>query len=290
MAIDTEDAPCSPTCLFCGKTDGPFDVEDVFPKWTRRVLPVPMQTTQVRTTPDGVPVPSSAPTSTYLNAKLKDSVCRDCNNKWMSVLEGDAKPILGDMMNPTPATVPVVLDSQAQRTAAFWATEKAACVELSIRQSEASYSGNPLFPGELEWLYDHRDTRELPPYAQVWLFAFRAQAAGTDAALSGTHQSLALADSGSESQGAAGVLSTFTIGCLGFQVFRSAHLTAVPGADDGSGPKAPAPLLPPAWLGPVLVPISPAVSASATWLATGPQGVVEPSDLKRLITRLRSTT
>src|ERR1019366_6425199 len=79
MAIDTEDAPCSPTCLFCGKTDGPFDVEDVFPKWTRRVLPVPMQTTQVRTTPDGVPVPSSAPTSTYLNAKLKDSVCRDCN-------------------------------------------------------------------------------------------------------------------------------------------------------------------------------------------------------------------
>ena len=40
-----------PSCMFCGTSQGPFDVEDVYPVWTRKVLPVPIQVT--RTTTEG---------------------------------------------------------------------------------------------------------------------------------------------------------------------------------------------------------------------------------------------
>ncbi len=256
-----------PTCTFCGTTQGPFDVEDVYPLWTREVLPVPTEV--IRTTTEG----AQPWHRNVLAATLKRAVCKKCNGGWMSQLEHTCKPLLRYMMNPEAGHVPVQLDETQQKLVAFWANLKAVCLELSLRQSVRGYTGGFVAPGQFKWLYDRRHPKDRTPPAstQVWLFGFQAQAPGSGHAVIASHRSVMM---GGEANELEACLSTFTIGCLGLQVFTR----------DLSIQGQPERLVIPGWLAPVLVPISPIVVPVAAWLGNGPNGVLTPDALGTLVT------
>lgn len=256
-----------PTCVFCGTHKGPFHVEDVFPEWVRDVLPVPLEVSRSMTGSD------YQWRRNVLHAKLKHAVCRSCNNGWMSDLETAVIPYLRDMM--APKAVPVNLNAHKQTIIAFWANLKAICLELSLRQSIWGYTGGFVVPGQFKYLYEHGDAKDYtpPPSTQVWLFAFQAQAAGSNVQRIATHHSVSyihrLAGESEDGAGPEGLLSTFTLGCLGFQISTS-DLTFQGDADS---------LTVPLWLRLVLLPVWPVVDSVATWLGSGPAGVVTSQTL-----------
>lgn len=263
------------TCIFCGTTVGPFDIEDVFAVWTRKILPKP--TKVVRSHPD----PSKRPQeSNVLRATIRGGVNKKCNGGWMGVLEKSAKLVLRDMMNPRAGRVPVRLDERAQRIAAFWTIQKALCLELSLRQDMPTRDRGHISSDHFRWMYDHRTTREPPPNTQVWLFAFLAQERGATTARQASHSSVTASDKPEAPQTPVAGLSTITIGCLGFQVFiRDIKTSGI----DGQPKAFPAPI-PPSWLDPFLIPIWPTLNPVATWLGNGPRAVVAPADLGLLTT------
>lgn len=264
-----------PTCIFCGTAVGPFDVEDVFSKWTRKVLPKPLKV--MRNHPD----PSKRPYETnVLRATIDKAVNKKCNGGWMSVLEESAKPVLRDMMNPRPGRVPVRLDARAQRLAAFWTVHKALCLELSLRQDMPTREPGHISADHFRWLYERRTQREPPPNTQVWLFAYQAQEPGTQIARQASHGSVIVSDRTRDPRAPVGGMSTITVGCLGFQVF----LRDIEASNADGQPEAFSPLTPPGWLQPFLIPIWPILDPSAAWLGNGPKGVVARPDRDTLIT------
>lgn len=259
-----------PTCLFCGSQKGPFDVEDVFAIWIRKVLPRPAIV--IRNSDNSNRKPK---VSTVLEAKLRKAVCKSCNGGWMSRLENAAKRVLSPMLNPKPNTVPVRLDLPAQQLVAYWAVHKSLCLELSLRQAMADYPWGRITRDEFTWMYDHRESREPPPGAEVFLFAFQAQASGSNQARVSSHRSVGLSHIENPER-PVGCLSTTTIGTLGFQVFR--HDIVL---EEGV-PRRPEPLMVPSNLRQVLIPIWPTVQPIAGWLVSGPAGVVSDSRLDNL--------
>ena len=96
------------TCVFCGRSDGPFHKEDVLPKWIVKSLDV----ARVRihnTTPEPFIVSKSMGVVTR-------APCQRCNNGWMSDLEQAVRPFLEPMIHGQP----VDLDSDAQTAVAQW--------------------------------------------------------------------------------------------------------------------------------------------------------------------------
>ena len=88
-------------------------------------------------------------------------VCRDCNNGWMSELEGCAKPILTPLIFGAAS----VLDGQDQITVACWAFKTAVVFE-------ATRIGRPKF----YTLEERRHLREdaVPPRrTSVWLGQYK---------------------------------------------------------------------------------------------------------------------
>jgi hypothetical protein len=265
-----------PTCIFCGTDVGPFDREDVLPKWLRKVLPSEFKV--FLTSMEGGVRPAR---SNVLRAIIRrGGICKGCNGGWMSGLEKALIPTLRPMVNARRAR-PVPLSMTQQRTVAFWALEKALCLELAARQHDRNYLHGYIPPGQLAWLYDHREGRRPSPGTQVWLFAFQAQEPGEPGvAMMASHGSVTIADDFAEEpdapESAIATLATLTVGTLGFQVF----------ARDLSRPGevAKPPLEPPGWLRPILVPIWPPLYPAAHWLATGPRGVVGRSAVPTLLT------
>jgi hypothetical protein len=180
----------------------------------------------------------------------------------MSVLENASKPILADMIYPDATNLPIPLDGDAQRTATFWAIEKALCLELSMRQSLRDYPGGHLSLGLFRWLYEHREQREPPPDTQVWLFLYHAQETPKEAVVA-TLSEVVLSSKEEHPQRAVASLSTFTLGCLGFQVFAHDLI------ESGTGPLNPDPLLPPDSILPWLLQIWPTVDRIANWAPNG---------------------
>jgi hypothetical protein len=244
-----------PTCIFCGTSQGPFHVEDVLPKWLRKVLP---RGDRVEYRRPGRKTRNNA----VLQAKLKKAVCRRCNGGWMSVLENATKPIIADMIYPDAAKLPIHLDGPAQRMIAFWAVEKALCLELSMRQSLSDFPGGHLSLGLFRWLYEHREQREPPPGTQVWLFVYHAQETRKEAIVA-TLSQVPLSGKEEHPQRAEASLSTFTVGCLGFQVFVRDLV------ESGSGPLDRDPLVPPESFRPWMLQIWPIVEPTANWAPNG---------------------
>ena len=107
------------------------------------------------------------------------------------------------------------------------------------------------------------------------MFAFQAKSPGSNQTIMASHRSVFMGRRLiAEPNGLEACLSTFTIGCLGFQVFTS----------DLSGPREPESLVLPSWLQPILIPIWPVVSPRAVWPGNGPLGVVVPGVLDTLVT------
>jgi hypothetical protein len=273
-----------PHCLFCETTVGPFDIEDVLPKWLRKVLPPGFSTVLIEHQGTGKPKRWGS-----VRAVIKNGICKPCNGGWMRRLEDASRPILRDMINPRVAR-PVRLDVLKQTLVAFWCLEKALCLEIAARQASPRHTWGYLPSGQFPWIYDHREREQrIPsPGTQVWLFAFMPQEQGEPLARMASQQSVSLGPpdgiygdngdidgvEGTQADDSVATLATFTIGALGFQVF----------AHDVGERKPAVPLVPPEWLKPVLVPVWPPTYPEARWLATGPSGVVRRGNLLDVVT------
>ncbi len=116
-------------CVFCG--GGPVSVEDVWPKWIKRLLKDRLTDTSFvveqgdgkkRETPE-------------LDATVK-RVCERCNNEWMSLLEEQAKPILTPMIM---GEIPVRLTPASQLILATWAVKTALMLDCLNTERQRVY-------------------------------------------------------------------------------------------------------------------------------------------------------
>jgi hypothetical protein len=186
-------------------------------------------------------------------------LCANCNNGWMSRLEGETKPIatslLDDMLE--------ALDSTIQAILAVWAVKTAMVLE-------AVYPARPWFYTDSE--REHmRLTRAIPPLTEVWVAKCIDQPN-----LFSVANDLWSDDSG---LGVRARLTTMAFGALAVQVLtlrppsdnpETTHLTY----DTSDGP----------WAN-VLVPVWPINSIPHAW--PPPVGLRSENGIETLATRLR---
>ncbi len=121
------------TCIFCSDTG--MTAEDAWPLWLLRRFP----------TPNGVSVSAErrgqAPARWQQTnpAQRIRAVCRACNNGWMSVLEGEAKPVIEALLDDQITSI----TADQQTILARWSL-KSAMVFEGLR-------------GDAEWFYDQED-------------------------------------------------------------------------------------------------------------------------------------
>jgi hypothetical protein len=205
------------SCAFCGSTAEPSDDEHAIPKWARRAFDIQGRVTlQARDDP-GSPL-RHVGQMPHLNIVLRDTVCRTCNNEWLSGIEKRAARILKPM---AVSAKPTRLDAAAQALFALWAVKTALLLELALRQQypgQRTIEGYAATAQELAWLHAHN---EPPPRSMVWLGCWDCQqAVPVNYEPSGT--TLPTADG----TPLAGHLTTFTLGYVAFQVFTVDFLAA----------------------------------------------------------------
>jgi hypothetical protein len=198
------------TCLFCGGS--PLTAEHVFPLWLHEVMgtsghvKISMGSRVLRTGP-------------RLDVKLR-RVCRTCNNRWMSALEGDFQGLMAGAIHGRPTR----LDAAAQRTVALWAAKTWILLELALAHDRggAGYRSD----ATNHWLYAHR---EPPPYLQVWAGGLEPQS-----------DTIAWAAMQPVGDPLIGVVGAFTVGLVFFQLYSPASETGIIRADEwlrlGIGP------------------------------------------------------
>jgi hypothetical protein len=112
------------TCIFCGQCRAGSD-EHVISRWVRERLQVASPVTTL-VQPSG-----EQHVDPFWTIKLRGTVCKDCNNGWMHVLEDMVSPFLGAMLVHDCS---VDLDAERQRDLARWAVMKVLLLELAMRQ------------------------------------------------------------------------------------------------------------------------------------------------------------
>lgn len=116
----------SKKCVFCGNSAG--SAEHVFPDWLSRDFGG--RDSRVEIEKEGEPVRSFA--SKIFQHTVK-SVCRSCNNGWMSHVEGSVSSYLGEMA--LGKKMPYKLDARKQRDIAIW-SQKTFLVAQSLYPQE----------------------------------------------------------------------------------------------------------------------------------------------------------
>lgn len=113
------------TCLFCGGHG--LTREHIWPSWAHDLLEARPNASHRRArykTPEGKPNFASLESVRNFQGMLFNltvkSVCRACNNGWMSQRENDVKSILGPLIKAQP----LVLDIDTQRQLASWIAMK----------------------------------------------------------------------------------------------------------------------------------------------------------------------
>ncbi len=144
-------------CVFCG-FEGRLTAEHVFPRWLEDVLP-PGAAGALSTVEQG---PSNRMFTTRqwecrgYNWTVR-AVCRECNNGWLSELEGQAKKVLTPMIRGGSTR----LTGHARRVLAAWAVKT-----IIVSHSKEAGSRVPA---------DHyarlREDRVAPPGTTVWIGA-----------------------------------------------------------------------------------------------------------------------
>lgn len=208
-----------PTCIFCGtsKVTDPraqFHKEDVFPKWFGKVL-VGSTVTEMHITPNL----DDFVARRSLRLVLTDAICRTCNNVWMATLEKRVKNATADAIM---ARRGISLTFNQQRDVARWALQKSLLMDLALRQQGDRDSLDFVTTKHLRWLYDHRISRDLPPNCSVSLFVNDVSQRETERGHRSTifmHRTVPLSwTTEPRTDAPDGVLVTFTIAFLGFQV------------------------------------------------------------------------
>jgi hypothetical protein len=191
-------------CVFCGARA--TSAEHIWPQWIGRLFDLPERTVpyeRTRTTGPNPPSFEAPPFSLTVNR-----VCRECNNGWMSDLEGAAKPfvermIVGDVCD---------LSEAAQRTVATWCFKTAAMFQFT-------HPDNVSIPPEhYRHLYERR---EPPPLCDVHLarYATRLPDGNVHIERAAHYQHHAI-EASTESGGLVrGFGATLSIGQFVFQLF-----------------------------------------------------------------------
>jgi hypothetical protein len=118
----------APGCIFCGSS--PTEVEDVFPKWVKKLLPRQKGITAVAADPI-TGVVTYYPGIAY-DARAK-VVCKPCNNRWMSDIEHRASRYMKPMVF---GFLSVPLSSTAQTQLATWALLKSFLIPYVLPDSQ----------------------------------------------------------------------------------------------------------------------------------------------------------
>jgi hypothetical protein len=141
----------SETCIYCGKEAG--SEEHVFPQWLRERFK------GAGTLEHKVNINEPV----RLMRRIQDvritvrSVCKKCNNGWMSNLQNKAKPIIEGLLDETNTT----LSLEDARTLTSWAVMTVMCMET---RNERPF-----------WLYRELDrtlfyaSKEIPKNTEVWI-------------------------------------------------------------------------------------------------------------------------
>lgn len=177
-------------CAFCGADEA--SEEHVFPRWISRALQTRGELTIRR---------DHGPQPVRLIPVVTNSVCRLCNNTWLSVLENDTRPILEPMLFADRAA----LNPDEQRILATWAFKTALMLDLAGDQQIA--------------VGFHREfaiARQPPRDALVWIGGYMGPMA-----VVALEQALQLGAPDDELPKA--LVSTFTVGRCLFQVAQ--HFT-----------------------------------------------------------------
>ncbi len=151
----------SQRCVFCGNR--PLSKEHIWPNWLRKHLksgaPYNMHTASLLALDGGKAFwgerKDRPRTGSTMSQKLR-VVCPKCNNRWMSVLQTECKPIL----LPFVAGEWVGLDDREQQKLAAWATMFTMVWECRDPRTQATpFSERELF----------RQTLVPPPSWKIWI-------------------------------------------------------------------------------------------------------------------------
>jgi hypothetical protein len=150
------------SCVFCGATSN-LTREHVLPDWLTEIgLDLASSEHQFGRL-NRVPRQwSSRPFTT----KVK-MVCATCNNGWLSVLEGAAKPVLKPLIRGESRR----LHDDDQALIAAW-TCKTALVSLLQHSREDRLDGYGVPSSEYTSLYGQRDRQEPLPFSQYWIGSY----------------------------------------------------------------------------------------------------------------------
>lgn len=155
-------------CAFCGQ-DRTLTNEDVWPLWLVDELPThPQQLRNVRmlgridlvTGAASFRERDEGPTS--VTSKVKVVCKRECNNGWMSRLEGDVKPVMLPLIYGEQKR----LQAKEQQLLSFWAAKTAMMAEYTDDSTRVTTDE------QRHYLYTHREKRWLPPGSVVWMGSF----------------------------------------------------------------------------------------------------------------------
>lgn len=174
-------------CAFCNGPDP--TAEHVFPQWLSREL------LSISTLVDLKAERGPRPLRTV---NITAPICRKCNNRWLSVLENDVKPLLTPLVRGDECC----LEQTEQKLLATWALKTAMMLDLA--------SGSPVIPtGFFHSLRQRRDPLESK---FVWIAAY----IGSTHAIWAEHRPLHVGIGDDES--ANGFVTTFTVFRVVFQV------------------------------------------------------------------------
>lgn len=178
--------PTLERCPFCDNND-PTD-EHVFPQWLSKEL----------TAIAGLVRPGEKGARPLRKLDITAPICSTCNNRWLSVLENDVKPLLSHMLRGEEQR----LFHNEQKLLATWALKTAMMLDLS--------SGRPIIP--TGFFHSLRQRREPFQSSFVWIAGY----SGSQWATWASHAPLQLGSS--EGEPPNGFVSTFTTFRVVFQV------------------------------------------------------------------------
>jgi hypothetical protein len=178
--------PTLDRCPFCDARE--TTEEHVFPQWLSKEL----QSIGSLVRPEsGASVP-------LRKLDITAPICMTCNNRWLSVLENDTKPLLTRMLRGEDQR----LFHDEQKLLATWALKTAMMLDLA--------SGQPVIP--VGFLQALRQLRQPFPSSLVWIAGYGGSTWATWAQHSGLHLGV------TEEQRPNGFVTTFTVFRVAFQV------------------------------------------------------------------------
>jgi len=138
--------PTGDHCAFCGSREK-MTMEHVWPEWITRLLGQ-----------NSFTITAQGQERRSRQIDLVAPVCATCNNRWLSVLEGDVQPVLAPMIRGEDRS----LDLREQRLLATWAAKTALMLAL-VQDGSGIPEG---------YYHDLRLRREPLPSHAIWLGAY----------------------------------------------------------------------------------------------------------------------